>query len=149
MKIYVLPVSAEFQPDALPNPYPQHNLADYGVEQDFWRYLKQNQELITREPDAADWHYCSIFWTRYQVGHGFGECDHAPLQHEVDMRIIDPARTFTIVDYADGPFADMPEVTQFVTSSIGTSHRLIYIPLLCDPHPLPFLLPQKRWLASF
>ena len=137
----------EFQPPPLPNPYPQHNKIDFGIEQDFPIYLVQHPELVTDDPAAADWHYLPIWWTRYQVGHDFQRTDRAPLQAEVEKRTLDAARTFTIVDYSEGPYADMPEVTQFVTSNIG--QNIIDVPLLCDPHPLPFILPKKRWLASF
>lgn len=143
----MLPVGEEFQPPPLPHPYPQHNKIDFGIEQDFPIYLEHHPELVTDDPAAADWHYLPLYWTRYQVGHGFGECDHAPLQAEVKKRVLDGRRTFTIVDYSDGPFADMPKVTQFVTSNIG--QNIIDVPLLCDPHPPPFILPEKRWLASF
>jgi hypothetical protein len=42
MKIYVLPVSREFQPPALKTVYPQHNKKDYGIEQDYGEYLRKN-----------------------------------------------------------------------------------------------------------
>ena len=153
MKIYVLPLSLEFQPPARKTVYPKHNKKDYGIEQDFIEYLKRNPWIVTTDPDAADWHYLPVYWTRYHVGHNYGKSGRESLQHEVTKQIIDEERTFTICQYADGPLVDLGETTSFLASrrtDEGTD-----IPLLCSPHraPLfyrtPFFKPPKKYLASF
>lgn len=85
-------------------------------------------------------------WTRYYVHHG---CPETPglFQDEIALRVIDPACTFTICQYAFGALDCPDELVQFVTSRLGD--KGIDIPLLCDPHWTPFIRPEKKWLASF
>ena len=147
MKIYILPVSPEFQPPARKTVYPKHNKKDYGIEQDFVEYLKRNPRIVTNNPDAADWHYLPIYWTRYHVGHEYGKSGRESLQQEVRKRITDEERTFTICQYADGPLIDLGETTQFLASRQGTKD--LDVPLLCYPHKRPLIKPRKRYLASF
>ncbi len=139
MKIYALP---EYNAPPLPNVNPQHNREDYGVEQDFREYLNLHQELLTDDLAAADWHYLPVEWTRYYVYH---DCPESP--GSLEVRVLDPARTFTICQYAFGPLDCPDESVQFLASRIGD--KGIDIPLLCDPHWAPFIRPEKKWLASF
>jgi len=69
------------------------------------------------------------------------------LAGEIEKRVLDPARTFTICQYAFGPLDCPGEAVQFVTSRLGD--KGIDIPLLCDPHWAPFIKPEKKWQASF
>lgn len=147
MKIHILPVSPGFQPPARKTVYPKHNKKDYGIEQDFVEYLKRNSWIITSNPDAAEWHYLPVYWTRYHVSHDYGKSGQESLQQEVTRRIIDEERTFTICQYAGGPLVDLGDTIQFLASRRET--KGFDVPLLSYPHKSPLIKPRKRYLASF
>jgi hypothetical protein len=146
MKIYILPVHPQFQPQSQPFRYPPHS-EDYGVEQDFLLYLQANQELLSSTPDRADWHYLPIFWTRWHLNHHFGRTGLQELKQEVDRAIIDDSKTFTICQNDDGPIVDTGKITLFLASR--KTPNGIDIPLLCSPHQVPAVKPAKKYLASF
>ena len=145
MKIFVLPVPPELQPRAR-RPYPQHNKRDYGIEQDFPEYLKQNPELVTNQLDVADWHYLPMYWTRYHLAHKSGKTGQESLQLKVSERIIDEKRTFIVCQYADGPLANLGKTIQFLGSR---KKKGIDVPLVSYSHKIPSPKPAKKWLASF
>jgi hypothetical protein len=146
MKIYILPVHPQFQPQSQPFRYPAHS-EDYGVEQDFLLYLQANQELLAPTPESADWHYLPIFWTRWHLNHDFGRTGLHELKQEVDRAIIDDSKTFTICQNDDGPIVDTGKTTLFLASR--KSPYGVDIPLLCSPHQVPAIKPAKKYLASF
>ncbi|WP_276354287.1 exostosin domain-containing protein [Cohnella caldifontis] len=146
MKIYVLPVDPAFQPDKQPFLYPAHN-EDYGVEQDFLRFLNRHPEFVASDPYQADWHYLPVFWTRYHLNHDFGKWGLDELRQELNRVLLNDAKTFTIVQYDWGTLVDVGRTLSFFSSRI-TDYGLD-IPLLCSPHALPAVLPPKRYLASF
>ena len=146
IKIFILPTSGFLRPDTQPFIYPNHN-QDYGVEQDFYSYLKKNRFLLADSPKTADWHYLPVFWTRYYLNNNYGSNGIDEAQKEVNRVIIDDKKTFTIVQYDDGPLVDLGNATLFLSSR--KSSRGIDIPLLCSPHKVPFFLPRKRYTASF
>ena len=147
MKIYILPVSPEFQPLPLPYIYPPHNKRDYGVEQDFTAYLARHPELVTNDPAVADWHYLGIYFTRWHLNHGNGKYGHEELRREVDRCALCPERTFAVCQHDDGPLEYPDSAVQFLASRRGS--KGVDIPLMSDPHAMPIAKPEKRWLASF
>jgi len=146
MKIYILPVSHKLQPTQQIQLYPAHN-KDFGVEQDFFRYVINNQHFLTDDPQFADWHYLPVFWTRWHVNHNFAQNGVEELQDAVERSILNKDKTFTICQYDDGPVVDLGSTTIFLASRKTNSG--IDIPLLCSPHRVPLFKPAKKYLASF
>jgi len=152
MKIYILPVRKDFQPESQSLKYPRHN-KDYGVEQDFYKYLLRHSELTVQKPEEADLYYLPIYWNRYYVNHAYGKSGWEELQQEVDRKVVDDRKTFTIYGYSRGPLVKLGRATVFLVSR--RTKEGIDIPLLCSPHrvPLfnriPLLKPSKKYLASF
>lgn len=152
MKIYILPVSKEFQPISQPFAYPLHN-KDWGVEQDFHQYLLQEPSFCVPSPGKADWHYLPIYWSRYHLNHDYGKSGLEELQREIDRTLIDEDKTFTICQYARGPLVNLGHATVFLGSR--KIEEGFDIPLLSSPHSkpllyrLPFLRPPQKYLASF
>jgi hypothetical protein len=146
MRIYVLPVDERFRPGSQPFRYPSHN-RDYGVEQDFLGYLEKESSLLTSRPDAADWHYLPIFWTRWHLNHDYARSGLEELQREVDRVLLDDKKTITVCQYDDGPLADLGDAVQFLASR--RTHVGLDIPLLSAPHRRPLFPPRKTCLASF
>ena len=64
------------------------------------------------------------------------------LQKEVDSKIIDSKKTFTICQYDDGPVINLQNTIQFLASKKGAYG--IPIPLLCSNHKIPLKLKFKR-----
>ena len=145
MKIHTLPVQRQFQPEKQPFRYPSHN-NDFGVEQDFLRYLLRHGDLKSSSP-VAEWHYLPVSWTRWHLSHDYAKTGLVELQQEVDRVILDDRKTFTICQYDDGPVVELGETTVFLASR-KTSWG-IDIPLLCSPHRKPFFPIRKKYLASF
>lgn len=146
MKIYIIPVEEKFRPKKQFFRYPMHN-KDYGVEQDFYKYLIENKELITHSPQEADWHYLPIFWTRWHLNHNYAKEGLEELQEEVNKKIIDDLKTFIICQYDNGPIIDLKKSIQFLASR--KTEKGIDIPLISSHHKLPFFIPSKKYLASF
>jgi len=146
MKIYILPVQKKFQPKKSPFNYPPHG-KDHLVEQDFYKYLFKNREMITQNPAEADWHYLPVYWTRWHVIHDYAKTGLAELQQEVGKSILDDSKTFTICQYDDGPVVNFGKTTIFLASR--KTEEGIDIPLLCSPRRKPFFRPSKKYLASF
>ena len=146
MKIYILPIAEKFQPGRQPFQYPRHN-KDFGVEQDFHLFLLKHADLVTNDPNLADWHYLPVYWTRWHLNHDFAKTGVIELQDEVQKVIIDPQKTFVICQYDDGPVVDVGGAVQFLASR--KSGKGIDIPLLSSLHKRPFFVPAKKYLAFF
>jgi hypothetical protein len=146
LRIYVLPVNKIIQPDSSWLIYPEHN-GDYGLEQDFLNYLQNNGDLLTDNPQEADYHYLPVFWTRWGYNHNWGKADIDILRLYVEQAILDDSKTFTICQIASGPKVDVGKTIVFVASRGDNSTR--DVPLISRPHPLPLQLPEKKYLASF
>lgn len=145
MKIYILPVEDLLQPKQQGFLYPKHN-SDYGVEQDFELYLRNNNYLVTERWTDADWHYLPIYWTRWHLQHDYGRLGLDLLQNKVNNIIIDSDKTFTICQYDDGPKVNLGNSIEFLASRKGSVG--MDIPLLCNPHHSGFNL-RRPFLASF
>lgn len=146
MKIYILPIDEKFKPREQSWTYPKHN-DQFGVEEDFAKYLIKNPNLLTDDPNLADWHYLPVLWTRYHVGNENASRGLPELQEAVNNSILDDRKTFTVCQYDDGPVVNLGNTVQFLASR-KTSAGLD-IPLLCKPHRVPFFKPSKKYLASF
>ncbi|MDH4185906.1 MAG: glycosyltransferase family 47 protein [Nitrospira sp.] len=146
MKIFLLPIHEATQPKTQGFKYPVHN-DDFGVEQDFLRFLTENPELITSSSQEADWHYLPAFWTRWHLNHDYAKDGIAELQRYVDNAIQDDSRTFTVCQYDDGPVVSLGQTVQFLAArktEVGVD-----IPVLCSHHRKPIVMPPKRFRASF
>ena len=146
MKIYILSVKYQFQPRTQPFKYPKHN-RNFGVEQDFLKYLLKHKELTVGSSATADWHYLPIYWTRWHLNHNYGKSGLSELQREVNRLILDDSKTFTICQYDDGPLVDLGATSIFLASRKNAEG--IDIPLLCAAHRKPLFKPSKKYLASF
>lgn len=146
MKIFILGINEVLKPRHQGFEYPQHN-RDYGVEQDFLKFLLSNKSLLAKSSEEADWHYLPVYWTRWHLNHNYGEEGGDELQRYVDVAIKDDSRTFTVCQYDDGPLIDLGRSLQFLSSR--KTEKGIDIPLLCKHHVKPFIKPSKKYLASF
>lgn len=148
MKIYILPVSKEFQPDKQNFRMPTHG-QDWGVEQDFHSWLLDHSHLIASKPEEATWDYLPLYWNRCYINFAWGTERLGEIQNEI-LRLVSRNRpTFTICEYdvrQMQSFYDLCSMVVFTASRRGDSDD-IDIPLLCSPHT-----PQgtkKSYLASF
>jgi hypothetical protein len=146
MKIHLLPAGDALRPAGQPFKYPSHN-ADYGVEQDFYRYLCSRTDLLTRDPREADWHFLPVYWTRWHLNHDYGRTGVDELRGAVQGLVTRDERTFTICQYDDGPLVDLGSSVVFLASR--KSDAGVDIPLLSSPHRRPLWPPGKRYRASF
>jgi len=146
MKIYILPVPDEAKPENQPFVYPPHN-EDYGVEQDFERYLAAHAELTTGDAGSADWHYLPVYWTRWHLNHDYGRTGRERLQELAAGALREPARTFTVCQYDDGPSVGLGGTRVYLSSRQGAAGR--DIPLLGKALPVPGGRPRKRYAAQF
>lgn len=149
MKIHILPMSSRFQPPQQNYRMPTHG-RDWGVEQDFHKWLLSHPE-ITSGPKEADWDYLPLYWNRTFINWGWGQNGHNDIQSEI-LRLVSRNRpTFTICEYdvrSMQSFYDLCGMVVFTASRRGDSQD-IDIPLLCSPHSLPGQMPEKKYLASF
>lgn len=146
MKIAILPIADIFRPILQPFIYPKHN-KDYGVEQDFLKFLGNNQEVVVKDYAIADWHYLPVFWTRWHLNHDYAKTGLKILQKEVHGAIIDSQKTFTICQYDDGPVVNLGKTKILYASRKKKSGS--DIPLLSAPHKIPLLKPSKKYLGVF
>lgn len=148
MKIYILPVHEALQPNWARVIFPAHHVKDYGAEQDFLTYLYQNPDLLTTNPQQADFHYLPAFWSRWNINY-YNHQQTAPLflQILVDDAILDDSKTFTVCCLSLETKADLGKTLVFWASR--NSQTAIDIPIVCNPHDLPAKLPEKKYLASF
>ncbi|UCC94819.1 MAG: exostosin family protein [Candidatus Omnitrophota bacterium] len=148
MKIFILPINKQFQPQSQPAKYPPHN-KDYGVEQDFHRYVLSHREIVTNDPHEGDWHYLPIYWTRWALQNNRDRSHRLlpKLQEEVFKSILDDAKTFTVCQLDLGPEVDLGRAVVFYASRhIKTG---LDVPLLCSPHRKPFFKLPKQYFACF
>ena len=148
MKIYILNIPPALQPPKQNFQYPAHN-RDYGIEQDFLIWLKKQKDILTNNPNEADWHYLPVFWTRWHINHNFAEKGEglAQIHAEVDKVIIDDAKTFTISQFDGGTLINTGKTIVF--TGARTTNPGIDIPILCSKHKKPPLPIRKKYLASF
>ncbi|MCC8425722.1 exostosin family protein [Mucilaginibacter sp. UR6-11] len=148
MKILILNTPPALTPKSQAFKYPAHN-KDYGVEQDFLRWLKKQPDIVTNDLTAADWHYLPVFWTRWHINHNFATDGEGlnELQAAVDKIIIDDSKTFTVTQFDGGTLLNLGQTIEFTAAR--TTNKGIDIPILCSPHRKPPLPLKKDYLASF
>lgn len=155
MKIYIFPVPRLAQPSSQSFMSPPHN-SQWGVEQDFLRWLEQSG-LTTSSLFDADWAYLPVFWNRCYINYEWGKGKLEELSQVVRsvFRQFDRKRIFTICEYdilnMQGHVYDLSGATVFVASRKSPDSLCIDIPLLCSEHKsgLTVLPPERTWLASF
>jgi hypothetical protein len=148
MKIYILPVPALLQPEKQVHRYPSHN-KDYGIEQDFYVWIKKQKGILTGNPSVADWHYLPVYWTRWHINHHFAAHGEGleQLQQEVDKLITDDKKTFTITQFDGGTLINTGK--SIVFTAARTVNEGIDVPILCSPHRKPPVPIKKKFIASF
>jgi Exostosin family len=147
MKIYILPVPESLQPSYAKFLFPCHHTEDYGMEQDFLKFLYENTHLITENPQEADFHYLPVFWSRWMLNHEWGTKDYDLLKLYVERALLDDSKTFTVCHLSIGTQLNLGKTVIFWASR--NSGTAIDIPLICNPFKLPTQLPDKKYLASF
>lgn len=145
MKIYLLEIEKRFQPSKQAFNYPVHN-RDYGIEQDFLVYI-QNNNLLTNNPEEADWHYLPVFWTHWHLDHDYGKTGLEELRSGINSAILDEKKTFTVCQYDDGPVIETGKIKVFLGSRKTINGY--DAPLLSSNHKLPLFKPTKKYLGSF
>ncbi|HEY5326201.1 MAG TPA: exostosin family protein [Mucilaginibacter sp.] len=148
MKIFILATPALLQPKKQSFKYPSHN-KDYGIEQDFYKWLKKQKNILTNNPSEANRHYLPVYWTRWHINHNFAAHGEglAQLQEEVNKIMIDDKKTFTITQFDGGTLINTGKAVEF--TGARTINEGIDIPILCSPHRKPPLPVKKKYLASF
>ena len=151
MKIYIIPVEKQFQPNGISHSYPQYN-SQYGVEQDIIEYIRNNN-LETNQPENADWFYLPIFWTRWHVNHGYAKTGVIELQNYINSLNYNFDKVFTICQYDDGVIVNLKGAKVFLSSR--KTNEGIDIPLLArelseivDLSTLP-KIQERKIFASF
>jgi hypothetical protein len=146
MKIYILPVHQTLQPSSTWFLFPPHN-DDYGMEQDFLKFLHENNHLTTNKPQEADFHYLPVYWSRWILNHNWGLKDLDLLQLYVNQAILDDSKTFTVCHLSLGTKVHLGRTVIFWASR--NTKTAIDIPLICKPHITPSRLPEKKYSVSF
>ena len=145
MKIYILNVDKAFRPQKAPFKYPRHNIGWGGVEQTFYQWIIKHKELLTKDPEQADFHYLPIFWTNYHLINNYGKTGRREIQKQCDRAIMNARKTFTLCQYDDGPMVDLQGSIVFLGSR--TTADDLDIPLLCSPHKYKRI--RKKYVANF
>ncbi len=146
MKIYQLNVDKKFQIRQKAHNYPPHS-AYCGVEIEFYDWLQRHPDLLTDDPRQADRHYLPVFWTNWHIAHQYGKEGREELAAELKRVMIDPAKTFTLCQYADGPLVATGAIEVYLSSRGGEQGR--DMPLLCAPHLFEKKKRVRRFLAGF
>lgn len=106
-----------------------------------WFYQQRNGQQIDRE-------YLPIFWTSYQVNHGYGKDKRKIMELQDYVNKLDRSKKyFTIAQYDDGPLVDFRDLDIKVFGS-GGGRIDSPIALLTAPHSFHFV-PTKRYFCSF
>jgi hypothetical protein len=147
MKIYILPVSEELQPSSTEVIYPPHN-DDYGLEQDFLKYLQLNEGILIQNVDKADFHYLPVFWTRWKLNHLYNKNVELEFIYNVKQTILDDSKTFTISHVPKHTLLNDLGKT-IIFSAARNSDDVLDAPLICKPHRLPTQISKIQYLVSF
>lgn len=148
MKIYMIPVSREFQPETSQLIYPKHS-SYIGVERVFYEWILKDHSgeiELTDSAEEADYCYLPIFWTNYFLNHHFAKSGMKELEAECARAVTAPEKTFTLCQYDDGPVVDLGETVLFLASRRTKNDR--DIPLLCSPHQYTPNA-KKKYIAGF
>ena len=166
MKIFICPIPKRYLPDHQDFVWPPRNREsgwDFGVEQDFGRWILGHPELLTSDPVAADWGAFLPYWNRLYINNldadnhwGGGLEFRSDLAATLDVakKAHNGLRLFTVCEYdlaVLSPYLDLNGVTVFCASRRPRvlADSGIDIPLLSAPHPVCGQGIEKRWLAYF
>src|SRR4030065_2777822 len=143
-KIYILQVDK--QPNPKIRPWPRHSIG-FTMEIDFLTFLLQGN-LLTDNPNEADWHYLPINWTFWLLSHDYGRTGKEEMQKYIDKVVIDDSKTFTVSEAGNTPSSFEVGRMKIFSANQATKGETP-IPLLSLPHKLPYPFPEKKWQASF
>jgi hypothetical protein len=103
-KIYVLPVPPELQPPSAAFRYPSYS-RDWGIEQDFDRFLRHEYPGLVPKKEEADFLYLPVFWTRYHLNHDYGRNGREFLRAAIEdvVAFAKDVPCFTVCQSDDGP----------------------------------------------
>lgn len=142
LRIYQVPVPKLFRPDKAPFRYPSY-ARDWGVEQDFSKFL-QSSQFLTNDLHEATHLFLPIFWTRYWLQNNCAKDGHGPLNEFLNSLELDESKVFTICQYADGPLVDFHFGKGMYLSSRQTPDAGRDIPLLATSLPRYGLKKERR-----
>jgi len=147
LKIFKVAVPPYLLPKKAPLRYPSYS-KDWGVEQDFLKYL-ENSHYLTADKDEASHHYLPIFWTRYWVQNNYGQNGVEELNLILNSLELDESRLFTVCQYDDGPLIDIKFGKGLFLSSRKTEDLGKDIPLIASDLPRLWTKKKKKYLMSF
>jgi GT2 family glycosyltransferase len=97
LRIYQVPVPKLFRPDKAPFRYPSY-ARDWGVEQDFSKFL-QSSQFLTNDLHEATHLFLPIYWTRYWVQNNYAKDVACPSTiHYFNRDISDLSHDWTFED---------------------------------------------------
>lgn len=140
-RIAVAELPESVVPARSPFRYPKY-AADWGIEQDFLRFLTQEYPLYVKSVSEADLVYIPVFWTRIHVKNNYGTSGVRQLQEIVDPVVRMDSEKFTVCQYDDGPLVDLGNSTIFLASRKTDRGR--DVPLLASPLPRQRILRPPR-----
>lgn len=165
MKIYILPFERTWEPRM--SPYMPHSKG-YNIEVAFLSYL-QGSDLLTDNPQEADWHYLPIFWSHWQLANDYGRQNRDKMQELLDNVVLDENKTFTVSEADGEPNFNIGKIIVFSAnrgkgkfimvgkkgsftppkSAENRDVEWITAPIITLPHRVPTVLFEKKYLSSF
>ncbi len=145
MKIYILQVNKKFQPKKQFFKYPPHS-SYRGIEIVFYNWLINQKNILTDNPDEADFHYLPIFWANWHLLHDYGKIGSEKLEKELNQVTLNQQKTFTLYQHDHSPLENLKYIISLRAARERTNE--IDIPLLCAEHKI-FKKYRKKYLASF
>jgi hypothetical protein len=147
LKIFKVSVPKQFMPAKAPFRYPSY-ADDWGVEQDFLKYI-ENSDCLTEDLDIATHIYLPVFWTRYWLNNDFGKKGSSELNNFLNSLNLDQSKLFTVCQYDDGPMTELNFGKGLYLSSRKSEAIGIDIPLLASKLPRLFGKTNKLYQMSF
>lgn len=148
-RIYSMEVPRELRPHRSPWIYPRGSI-DWGIEQDFAKFLDQRYPASVHKPAAADWVYLPVYWTRLQMLHRDNPNELNRLAHFVKRINATGRPVFTVCQHDLGPFASPSGGMVSFLGSRGSSTEGIDVPLLSQHKHRVSRMPVPKLLqASF
>jgi len=146
VKFFIPTVPREFQPVSSKLRYPKYS-ADWGIEQDFERFIHSKPAFLAESPEEADFIFLPVYWTRYHINNDFGSKGLAPLADYLSNFSVFGSRLLLICQYDDGPLVDVADSTLYLASR--KSDRGRDAPLLASSFPIPRVIGRRSRRATF
>ena len=123
--------------------YPPYHRG-YFLEEFFFHRWNAEQISATRN-------YIDVFWTNVFCNCMFAGKPYHSVQEDLNKTLNPSGKYFTVSQFDDGPFEEMPEDTIiFSAGGNRTKGNIIPIPLICSPIPQELVPHSKKiLLASF